>query len=70
MAHCEIPVVSLSERRAFTVGETSALVRLSIATLYNEMRRGRLKTIKLAGRRLVTRKALDAYIAAAGREQP
>jgi hypothetical protein len=27
-----------------------------------------LETIKLAGRRLITREALDAYVAAAGRD--
>lgn len=62
MPHCEIPALPLSERRAFTIGETAALVRLSIATLYNEMKRGRLQTIKVGGRRLVTREALDEFL--------
>jgi excisionase family DNA binding protein len=62
MPNCEIPTIPLSEQRAFTIGETAALVRLSIATLYNEMRRGRLQTIKIGGRRLVTRQALDDFL--------
>ena len=62
MPHCEIPVLPMSERRAFTIGETAALVRLSIATLYNEMKRGRLRTIKVGGRRLVTREAIDEFL--------
>ena len=62
MPHCEIPALPLSERRAFQSVKLPALVRLSIATLYNEMKRGRLQTIKVGGRRLVTREALDEFL--------
>jgi excisionase family DNA binding protein len=65
MTHCAVPEIPLTERRAYTMGEAAALVRLSVSTLYAERARGRLKTIKLAGRRLITREALEAYIAAA-----
>ena len=65
MTPCVIPTIPLSERRAYTMGEAAALVRLSVSTLYAERTRGRLETIKLAGRRLITREALDAYIAKA-----
>ncbi len=65
MAHCTIPDIPLAERRAYTMGEAAALVRLSVSTLYAERARGRLQTIKLAGRRLITREALDRYIASA-----
>ncbi len=68
MTHCVVPTIPLTERRAYTMGEAAALVRLSVSTLYAERARGRLQTIKLAGRRLVTREALDAYVAAAGRD--
>jgi predicted DNA-binding transcriptional regulator AlpA len=68
MAHCITPKIPFSDRRTFTLGETAAMTGLCVATLYNEMQRGRLKTIKLAGRRLVTREAVDEYIAAAGRD--
>jgi excisionase family DNA binding protein len=65
MAHCTTPDIPLSERRAYTMGEAAALLGISVATAYMERARGRLQTIKLAGRRLVTREALDAYIAEA-----
>jgi excisionase family DNA binding protein len=70
MTNCVVPNIPLTERRAYTMGEAAALVRLSISTLYAERARGRLETIKLAGRRLITREQLDAYIAAAGLAQP
>ena len=63
MPHCEIPTIPLSEQRAFTIGETAASVRLSIATLYNEIKRGHLHSIKVGGCRLVTREALDQFLA-------
>jgi excisionase family DNA binding protein len=62
MTHCVVPTVPLTERRTYTMGEAAALVRLSVSTLYAERARGRLETIKLAGRRLITREALDAYM--------
>jgi hypothetical protein len=68
MAHCTIPDIPLNERRTYSMGETAALLGISVATAYLERARGRLQTIKLAGRRLVTREALDAYIAQAGRQ--
>jgi excisionase family DNA binding protein len=68
MTHCVVPAIPLTERRAYTMGEAAALVRLSVSTLYAERARGHLETIKLAGRRLITREALEAYIAAARRE--
>jgi excisionase family DNA binding protein len=63
MTHCVVPTLPLTERRTYTMGEAAALVRLSVSTLYAERARGRLETIKLAGRRLITREALDRYIA-------
>ncbi len=68
MAHCAVPGIPFNERRAYTMGEVAALLGMSVATLYAERARGRLQTIKLAGRRLVTREALAAYIAAAQRD--
>jgi excisionase family DNA binding protein len=69
MDHCSTPTIKLSERRAFTMGETAALLGLSISTLYAERARGRLHTIKLAGRRLIAREQLDSYLAAACLDQ-
>ena len=70
MTHCVIPAIPLTERRAYTMGECAALLGMSISTLYAERARGRLETIKAAGRRLITREQLDAYLAAAGRQRP
>jgi excisionase family DNA binding protein len=65
MAHCAVPGIPFTERRTFTMGEVAALLGMSVATLYAERARGRLLTIRLAGRRLITREALEAYIATA-----
>jgi excisionase family DNA binding protein len=68
MAHCAVPGIPLTERRTYTMGEVAALLGMSVATLYAERARGRLRTIRLAGRRLITREALDAYVATARRD--
>ena len=68
MAHCAVPGIPLSERRTYSHGEVAALMGMSVATLYAERARGRLRTIRLAGRRLITRDALEAYLATAGRD--
>jgi hypothetical protein len=52
------------------MGQFAALTGLSVPTLYAERARGRLKTIKVAGRRLVTREQGEAYLAAADRDPP
>jgi excisionase family DNA binding protein len=62
MAHVLIPKIPLAERKTFTLGEVAGLTGLSVGTLYNLMSDGRLKTIKIAGRRLVAREALDALV--------
>lgn len=68
MNDCAVPELPLSERRTFTMGEVAALLGMSVATLYAERARGRLRTIRLAGRRLIEREALEAYIATARRD--
>ena len=64
MAHVSIPKIRLAERKTFTLGEVAALTGLSVGTLYNLMSTGRLRTIQIAGRRLVAREALDALLRA------
>jgi excisionase family DNA binding protein len=68
VAHCIIPDIPLGERLTYTMGEAAGLLGISVATAYEERARGRLQTIKLAGRRLVTREAMEAYIATARRD--
>jgi excisionase family DNA binding protein len=64
MAHVSIPEIPLADRKTFTLGEAAGLRGLCVSTLYNLMGHGRLQTIKIGGRRLVTREALDALIGA------
>jgi excisionase family DNA binding protein len=64
MAHVSIPEIPLADRKTFTLGEAAGLTGLCVSTLYNLMGHGRLQTIKIGGRRLITREALDALIGA------
>lgn len=68
MAHCKRPTLPLNDRVAFSLGEVAAMLGMSVATLYAERTRGRLQTIRLAGRRLVTRDQLSQYLAMAHRD--
>ena len=63
MSHVAVPDIPLAERRAFTVGEAAALAGLSVSYLYVLMSRGLLRTVKIGGRRIVTREALDELLA-------
>ena len=45
-----------------TIPETSAVLRVSRRTVYELTNSGALKSIKVAGRRLVARQDLEAYI--------
>jgi hypothetical protein len=53
----------VAERQTYTVAEAASIVGISRALAY---RRGVLPTIKVAGRRLVPRQALDRLLAANG----
>ena len=64
MPHVFSPSVPLSERQAFTMGEAASLLGLSISYLYILRERGLLRTIKIGGRRLVPRDALDELLGA------
>jgi excisionase family DNA binding protein len=66
MAHVSIPEIPLAERKTFSLGEAAGLTGLCVSTLYNLMGNGRLQTIKVGGRRLVTREALDALLGVSG----
>jgi excisionase family DNA binding protein len=66
MAHCTTPDIPLNERLTLTMGEAAALTGLCVATLYELRARGVLRTIKIGGRRLVPRDALDELLGVAG----
>lgn len=50
------------EKRALRVKEASALYGLSRSTLYKLMAAGTLHTVKIGGRRLIPRDALEALL--------
>jgi excisionase family DNA binding protein len=57
-----VPDVSLSERLGYDVGETAALINSSISFIYELIKRGELETVKVGGRRIVPRWALEALL--------
>jgi excisionase family DNA binding protein len=48
------------EKRAYRVNEAVAAYRLSRSTLYKLIAEGTLRTVKIAGRRLIPRDAIEA----------
>ena len=54
-----------AEKRAYRINEAVAAYRLSRSTLYKLMSDGKLRTVKVAGRRLIPRDAMEALIAGA-----
>ena len=62
MPHAQMVEIPLGERRAYSLAEVAGLTGVAISTLYKLMHAGRLKTIKIAGRRLVTDQALDEFL--------
>ena len=58
------------ERLAYSVDEAAHLTGLSRDLLYDEMRRGNLRYIKVGRRRLITRQHLEQFPGIAPRPQP
>jgi excisionase family DNA binding protein len=56
------PHIPVGEKLAFTINEAIALSSLSRTTLYKLIARGELKTVLVAGRRLVPREALHLLL--------
>lgn len=53
-----------SEKLAFRMKEAAHAAGLSKSTLYDEITAGRLKSVKVAGRRLILREDLEAFLRA------
>jgi excisionase family DNA binding protein len=53
-----------NERRAYLIAEAVAAYRLSRSTIYKLMKAGKLRTVKVGGRRLIPVDAIEALIAA------
>lgn len=52
-----------SARRAYNVNEAAAAYRLSRSTLYKLMAAGKLRTVKIGGRRLIPVDSIEALLA-------
>ena len=62
MAHCHVPDIPLSERLGYDTGETAALIGVSVSHVYVLIKRGDLQTVKVAGRRIIPRWAIEALL--------
>ena len=50
------------ERRALRVGDAAAAYGLGRTTIYKLMKDGKLATVKIGGRRLIPREAMEALL--------
>jgi excisionase family DNA binding protein len=53
------------QKRAFHVNEASGVYGWSRSTIYKMIKAGKLRTVKIGGRRLIPRDALESLIAEA-----
>jgi excisionase family DNA binding protein len=60
--HAKKAKVRFKDRRAYSLAEVAGLTGLAISTLYKLIASGRLKTRKIAGRRIVPAEALDELL--------
>ena len=56
------------EKRALRINEASALYGISRSTIYKIMAEGTLRTVKIGGRRLIPRDAIEALISVDARK--
>jgi excisionase family DNA binding protein len=62
MPHARVAHVPISDRTAFSLAEVSGLTGLSISGLYLLINRGELRSVRVGGRRLVRRDALEELL--------
>jgi len=65
MSHI-VSQIKPEEKRAYRVNEAVAAYRLSRSTLYKLISDGTLRTVKIAGRRLIPRDAIEALFEGVG----
>ena len=53
---------SIQNKRALRINEASALYGISRSTIYKIMGEGTLRTVKIGGRRLIPRDAIESLI--------
>ncbi len=70
MPHARVADVPIDHRAAFSVAEVAGLTGLSISGLYLLIGRGQLRSIRVGGRRLVTRQALNEFLRLSGDTPP
>jgi excisionase family DNA binding protein len=63
MPHARVVHIPLSDRAAFSLAEVSGLTGLSISGLYLLINRGKLRSARVGGRRLIPREALQELLA-------
>ncbi len=57
-----VNMAAIPKRKAYRVEESMTLLGISRASIYELIKRGELKTVKIAGRRLVPEASIDALI--------
>ncbi len=70
MPHARITTVPIEDRAAYSLGEVAGLVGMSVSGLYLLIGRGELRSIRVGGRRLVTRQALNEFLHLSGHTLP
>ena len=70
MPHARIANVPIEDRAAFSLGEVAGLIGMSVSGLYLLIGRGELRSIRVGGRRLVTRQALNEFLRISGHTPP
>jgi hypothetical protein len=63
MPHARKVEIPLEHRKAYSLAEVSGMTGFAVSTLYKLMEAERLKTKKIAGRRIVTPEALQELLA-------
>ena len=56
------PNFAMKERAAYSIRDLMAMTGLSETSVYRQIKAGKLKTIKIGGRTLVTAAALNAWL--------
>ena len=62
MPHARVTDVPIQDRVAYSLAEVAALTGLSISGLYLLINRGQLQSVRVGGRRLVRREALEELL--------
>jgi excisionase family DNA binding protein len=62
MPHARVADVPIEHRAAYSLSEIAGLTGLSISGLYLLIGRGELRSIRVGGRRLVPREALEELL--------